>query len=274
MEPIQACILGIIQGVTEFLPISSSGHLVVFQHLFGLKEPQLFFDISVHVGTLAAVIVFFREDIGSILKSTIRLLTACCRRDPSSSPGFDDIHIRLVILIITGSIPTGILGLLFHRMSDRIFSSVVMVGIMLTVTGTLLWASKWMKTGSKTVRTFTSKDALAIGLMQGVAILPGISRSGSTIVTGLFFGLNRELAARYSFLLSIPAIAGAELLSLKDISVHAISIDTAVLLGSVSACITGYCSLKLLLYLTRKGDLHLFAPYCWLIGILTLIFGR
>ncbi|MDD2390135.1 MAG: undecaprenyl-diphosphatase UppP [Desulfobacterales bacterium] len=271
MEPIQACILGCIQGLTEFLPISSSGHLVLFQHLFGMQEPQLFFDISVHVGTLIAVMAFFRDDILSILKAVSRLLTG---RAGQSSHHPDSPHIRLVMLILIGSIPTAILGLLFHRIADQIFSSVLIVGIMLMITGALLWSSRWIGKETKTIRTFSIKDALTIGLVQGIAILPGISRSGSTIVAGLFRGLDRELAARYSFLLSIPAIAGAELLSLKDIPLHISTFDLPIIIGTITAGITGYCSLKLLLYLIRKGNLHLFAPYCWLIGIIAIIYGR
>jgi len=273
MEPIQACILGMIQGLTEFLPISSSGHLVLFQHLFGLEGSQLFFDVSVHVGTLVAVILFYREDIGLILSALMRFIVKKPFFRESENAASPDPHLRLVLLIIVGSIPTAIIGLLFREMADAIFSSVLIVGFMLIITGIVLWGSRRLEFRQESPKNFSIKNALTIGVVQGAAILPGISRSGSTIVTGLFLGLNRETAARYSFLLSIPAILGAEILSFKDLSAQEISINIPVLVGSVTACITGYLSLKFLLYVIRRGNLHTFAPYCWAVGILTLILG-
>ena len=272
MEPVQAIILGLIQGLTEFLPVSSSGHLVLFQHLFGLKESALFFDVSVHMGTLIAVVIFFRKDIISIIVSLIRFIGQLSGHEKSFRHIHDDHDLKMAMLIIAGSVPTAIIGLLFKEMADRIFSSVLLVGCMLLLTGCFLWSTRWLKQEGNDISGFSIKNAFIIGIIQGLAILPGISRSGSTIVAGLFLNLNRETAARYSFLLSIPAIAGAEILSLKDLG-HGASFDMNVLMGSVTACIVGYCALAMLVYIVRKGQMYLFSPYCWLVGIIALAIG-
>ncbi|MCF8070251.1 MAG: undecaprenyl-diphosphatase UppP [Desulfobacterales bacterium] len=270
MDLFQAVVLGIIQGLTEFLPISSSGHLIIFQHLFGLTEPALFFDISLHVGTLIAVIVFFRRDIRNILSALQKLII----NNSQFSAVHENPDIRITFLIILGSVPTAIIGLFFKNIADRIFSSVTLTGIMLLITGLFLWSTRWIKKTGKDVLKVSVLKAFIIGTVQGLAILPGISRSGSTIVAGLFLGLNRETAAKYSFLLSIPAIIGAEILSLKDLFNDSAVLDLATCLGTVAAGITGYCSLKLLLFIIKKGKLHLFAPYCWLAGVVALTLIR
>ena len=271
MELIHAVILGIVQGLTEFLPVSSSGHLVIFQHLFGLKESELFFDVSVHMGTLAAVIIFFWKEIRSIIISLLRFSESLIKREIHFSHIHEDADLKLALMIIIGSVPTAIIGLLLKKASDQIFSSVPIAGAMMIITGLFLWVTRWFKKeGSK---KFSIKEALLIGIVQGLAVMPGISRSGSTIAAGIFLGLNREMAARYSFLLSIPAILGAEILVLKDLSGLNIPISSTIT-GTVSAFIVGYFSLKLLLYIVKKGQLHIFAPYCWIIGLAALIWGR
>ncbi len=271
MEMIQAFVLGIVQGLTEFLPVSSSGHLVLFQHLFGLKEPELFFDISVHAGTLAAVILFFRKDLMDMAVSAARLSVLFFKKEISYHDLWKDADTRLVILIIIGSFPTGIIGLLFKDIAEELFSSVFIVGCTLIVTGTFLWLTRGISRPGRDIREFSATQALIIGIVQGIAITPGISRSGSTIAAALFLGLNRETAARYSFLLSIPAILGAEMLGLKDAGLH--RLDMTVLVGTLTAGIVGYFALTLLVYIVKKGQLHLFSPYCWLIGIIALFAG-
>lgn len=271
MDPIQAIILGVIQGLTEFLPISSSGHLVLFQHIFGLKEPEIFFDISVHAGTLVAVIVYFRKDLQAIIISTTRFVVMMLKREVSFGDVWKDSDTKLAFLIIIGTIPTAIIGLLFKSVADQLFSSIFIVGCALMVTGVLLWITHIIKTKGESIEHFSVKDALLIGLVQGLAITPGISRSGSTIAVGILLGLNRETAARYSFLLSIPAIVGAQIISLKDISAH--DLDLVTLMGTIAAGIVGYCALKLLVYIVKKGRMHLFSPYCWLVGVIALIWG-
>ncbi|MDA3835335.1 MAG: undecaprenyl-diphosphate phosphatase [Spirochaetales bacterium] len=273
MDLFQATILGIIQGLTEFLPVSSSGHLVMFQHLFGLKEPELFFDISVHVGTLAAIVIFFRKEIISIIVSLAHFIARLFNKKESFSNIYEDTNVKLAFLIVVGSVPTGILGILFHRIADQLFSSVTIVGFMLIITGLLLWCTRRLKESNTGIAGFSAKDALIIGLVQGMAIMPGISRSGSTIAVGLFLGLERETAARYSFLLSIPAIIGASALSLTNLSSYTILSYKAAISGAVIAAIVGYCALKLLVYMVKQGRIHIFAPYCMIIGILALICG-
>ncbi len=290
MGTFEAVILGIIQGLTEFLPVSSSGHLVLAQSLLGLNEPELFFDISVHMGTLAAILIVFYKDIQAIIVSMFRLFFLFFRKglsfssefkDPDTSgPGIGDSNIKLALLILIGSIPTAFLGLMFHQVADRLFSSVIIVGCMLIVTGFFLWATRWIKIHgtvspdlSIKKEGFSMNKALVIGLVQGMAVIPGISRSGSTIVAGLFLGLNRETAARYSFLLSIPAIMGAEILSLKDSFSNPAIMDNVTLIGTFSSFVVGYAALRILLYLVKEGRLHFFAPYCWIIGIMAIISG-
>ncbi|MFC1858114.1 undecaprenyl-diphosphate phosphatase [Thermodesulfobacteriota bacterium] len=209
MDPLQAAVLGIVQGLTEFLPISSSGHLVIFQHLFGLKEPELLFDICVHVGTLFAVCVVFFREIRSILLTLIRLPKLAPSLNGLTHLYAENEEIRIATLIVIGNVPTAILGLMFNKIAEQIFGSLEIVGFMLLITGALLWLTRRTGIKGRPLRAVTIKDALVIGLVQGMAILPGISRSGVTISVALFLGVDREVAGRYSFLLSIPAIIGA-----------------------------------------------------------------
>jgi len=273
MQPFEAIILGAVQGLTEFLPVSSSGHLVIFQYLFNLKEPEVLFNVGVHMGTLIAVIIFFRKDLHSIIASVFSFFNGILKKKVSFADATQDMDIKLALLIIVGTIPTGILGLFFHTIVDRIFSSVVLVGLMLIVTGLLLIITVWIKNNGKSIKRFSFKEALIIGLMQGISILPGISRSGSTIAVGLFMGLERETAARFSFLLSIPAIIGATILEFKDISTYPSAQIISMLIGAFTSCLVGYGALGSLLYIVKKGRLHFFAPYCFAAGVIALIIG-
>ncbi len=271
MGTFQAIILGIIQGLTEFLPISSSGHLVLFQQFFGLKEPELYFDISVHLGTMVAVFIYFIRDIQAILSSVTRSTVLFFSQKASLSDLYQEPDFKLAILIVIGSVPTAIIGVLFKKISDQLFSSLSIVGVTLIITGLILWATRFVKSEGKPIGGFSAKDALSIGVMQGLAIIPGISRSGSTIAVGLFLGLNRETAARFSFLLSIPAIMGAAVLILKDISEGMAIPVKEMLIGGVTACVIGYLSLRFLVYIVKKGQMYFFAPYCFLVGFLILV---
>jgi undecaprenyl-diphosphatase len=274
MQPFQAVILGAVQGLTEFLPVSSSGHLVIFQHLFNLKEPEVLFDVGVHVGTLVAVIIFFRKEIHCIIASVFRFFIGILKKKGAFAAAPQDNDIKLALLIIVGTLPTGILGLFFYQIVDRMFSSVVLVGLALMVTGLLLIITVRIKKEGKRIERFSIKDALIIGLMQGISIIPGISRSGSTIAVGLFMGLERETSARFSFLLSIPAIIGAAILEFKDISTYPSAQITPMLIGAFTSCVVGYGALGSLVYIVKKGRLHYFAPYCFAAGIIALMIGR
>ena len=275
MNYTEAILLGIIQGLTEFLPVSSSGHLVLFQQLFGLNEAELFFDVCVHLGTLLAVMVVFRQEITNIISALTRLFSLKGSKKTVFQKIESDPDLKLALLIVIGSIPTAIMGFLFRGIADRLFASAFIVGLMLILTGLLLWITRWAAPrGEKPGEDrLTPQNALIIGVVQGLAIVPGISRSGSTISIGLLLGIRREAAARYSFLLSIPAIIGAGLLSLKA---GLSQTDPAIrisLLGAVTAAFVGYGALKCLLHVVKKGRLHLFAPYCWLVGILAIVFS-
>jgi len=275
MNSTEAIILGIIQGLTEFLPVSSSGHLVLFQQLFGLKEAELFFDVCVHLGTLVAVIIVFRQEIIKIISALLQLVSLAGQKEKFLQNVKSDPELKMAVFIVIGSIPTAILGLLFASIADRLFSSALITGLMLMVSGLLLWLTR--KAGTHAVSTsighLTPGKALIIGIVQGLAIIPGISRSGSTISTGLLLGVDRETAARYSFLLSIPAIVGAGLLSLKEGFSQTNPAIWISLLGAVPAALVGYGALKSLLHMVKKGRLYVFAPYCWLVGILAILFS-
>ena len=266
MTIIQALLLGVIQGLTEFLPISSSGPLVLAQHLFGLHEAELAFDVSVHLGTLVAVMLYFRHDILRI----VRGLLHCLRRTSSPPAASDRAQVRLAGLLVLGSIPTAAIGLALHGAADRLFTSPLLTGVMLLLTGGLLFATRWGRRArgeaGRTLEQLTLKDALVMGLTQGLAVMPGISRSGSTIAVGILTGIRHETAARFSFLLSIPAVAGAALLVLiKAVQAGDLHLP-ACLLGGVTALVVGYAALALLVFLVKKGRLHFFAPYCWIVG--------
>ena len=268
----QALLLGVIQGLTEFLPISSSGHLVLVQQLLGLHEAQLSFDVSVHVGTLAAVILYFRQDIFSIIVDLTRWLRRNLTRRNAPAPRTP--YVRLAGLIILGSIPTAIIGLALKGAADRLFASPLTTGMMLLITGGLLFATRFGpgadRDAGRSLQELTLKDSLVMGLTQGLAVMPGISRSGSTIAIGILTGIRHETAARFSFLLSIPAISGAALLVLKDaVRQGGVHLPTC-LTGGITAFVVGYAALALLVFLVQKGRLHLFAPYCWIIGVVAI----
>ncbi|PID74148.1 MAG: UDP-diphosphatase [Desulfobacterales bacterium] len=286
MTGLQAAVLGFVQGLTEFLPVSSSGHLVLGQYLFGLREAALFFDISVHMGTLAAVILYFRKDTLALAAGAIRLTRyggqAIRKRGGMGAALSGDDAARTAAMILAGSLPTALIGLALHRYADTLFASTTITGVCLILTAGILGAT-WRrraassdapapdaetgKTGAASLR-ISLPAALLIGVVQGLAVFPGISRSGATIAAGLFLGLSRDAAARFSFLLSIPAIAGAQVLGLADAgNIH---LDSACLTGPLVAAVTGYAALVLLVYMVKKGRLHYFAPYCLAAGIFAL----
>ncbi len=275
MDPLHAVVLGAIQGLTEFLPVSSSGHLVIAQHLFGLKEPEILFDVGVHLGTLAAVLFYFRRDLAGILAALARYGVRLFNVGAMRSALRIDADLRMAWLIIIGSVPTAVIGLLMKKVADQLFGSMLLAGCMLLITGGLLFLTRFAPALAAPARggepLFGSPKAFAIGVVQGLAIIPGISRSGSTIAAALFLGLSRDTAARFSFLLSIPAIMGAALLTAKDVTGEAAGQLPVLLLGALTSCVVGYLSLKFLVYIVNRGSLHMFAPYVWVVGILAVV---
>ena len=264
MSIADALIMGLVQGVTEFLPVSSSGHLVLAKHyLGGIKETGILFEVLLHFGTLLAVLVYFKKEIFSVL-------LAFSSSDRMSGKEKTEGR-RLGIMVIVGTLPTIVIALLFKDLFESLFTSVRIVSIMLLVTGLFLFFSDKVKGATR--RRLSAKDALIIGTVQGLAIIPGISRSGSTIATGLFRGIKGESAASFSFLLTIPAILGAVVLHLKDIT-SLQSIDfVPYLVGVATAAISGFLSIKLLMKVVAGRNLKYFAFYCWTVGLFSLIFN-
>ncbi len=269
MEIFYAVILGVIQGLTEFLPVSSSGHLAVAQILMGFGNSELVMDVCLHLGTLLAILLVFRNDIVDIIKAIPRLPQLVRRK------ANDDIDepLWLIALIICGSFVTGVVGLLGEKVFVGLFTSLRAVSICFIITGSILWFTRFFNTPcGRKLKNTKIKDALTIGLAQGLAIAPGISRSGTTISTALFLGLDRELAARYSFLLFIPAVVGATLLELRHWEASSFSF-LAVAMGGLSAFVVGYLALKVLLNLVKRGAFHYFAYYCWVLGGSVLVYS-
>lgn len=273
MDIIQAIIMGIVQGLTEFLPVSSSAHLVIVPELLGVKS-SLAFDTLLHVGTLVAVVGYFWRDILAMLKAFLSSLKDLFHGNFRKGVKQDPFK-RLTWLVLVGTIPAGLMGILLKDQFESLFNSVTAVGFFLIITGIILWASEWIdrkerQKKCKKINEVSFTNSLVIGLFQGFAIAPGISRSGSTIAAGLFLGLERKLAARYSFILSIPAILGAALIQTKDIvSFHS---NVAVLIfGFLSAAISSYLAVKFMMSYIQKHSLVIFSYYCWIIGGLTLL---
>ena len=265
MNVLEALCLGALQGITEFLPISSSGHLVLAQHLLGFQESQLFFDIAVHVGTLMAVFLVFRGDLALIVRDCLKAIGHKPSSQPTSSSTRFNHGLKMALMILVGSIPTAFIGLLFRDVFDRFFASPAIVALGLWSTGFFLLWSRWSKPNRKHLENPGVFDALLIGLVQGAAITPGLSRSGVTITTGMLLGLRPDLAFRFSFLLSIPAILGA--LTSEGFQATGnypeLHVVTA---GFLSAFFVGWLSLHLLRSVVGKGKLFYFAPYCFVLG--------
>lgn len=272
MDIIQSIIIGIVQGLTEFLPVSSSAHLVFVPYLLG-TESSLAYDTLLHIGTLVAVVVYFWNDLLHMIKSFLSSLTDIPRGRLISGIREDKFK-KLAWFIIIGSIPAGLAGILLKDFFEGLFNNIPAVGFFLIITGILLYSSEMIsrKISKKSgVKEMNVKNSLIIGVAQACSIAPGISRSGATISTGLFLGLERELAARFSFLLSIPAILGAALVQIKDISSLMDMTTGAALAGFIAAIITGYLAIKIVLKLITEKNLLIFAYYCWIVGPLAII---
>jgi undecaprenyl-diphosphatase len=245
----QAIILGLIQGITEWLPISSSGHLVIVQNWFKISQP-LPLDLMLHFGTALVVIFIFRKIIWQLLK----ILFTWQIHDPK---------FKLIIYIILASIPTALIGLIFKDLIESLFSNVLMVGIALILTGSLLFLTR--KTGDKKL---TPAKSILIGLAQGIAIIPGISRSGSTIGTGLILGVDRKTATTFSFLIFLPAILGASILEIN----HLAQADwLPILIATLTAMLVSYLVINWLLKLIQHNKFWYFSFYCWFVGLIIVL---
>jgi undecaprenyl-diphosphatase len=251
---IQSLILGVVQGLTEFLPVSSSGHLVLVANILSV-EPDIPFDILLHFATLTAVVVFFYKDIFRIIKAFIY------------DRSMENPDYKIGLLLIAASIPTAIIGFALKDIFEAMFSSLFYVGCFLLLTGALITIAEKFSKPNKNIERTSFIDALIVGLAQGCAIAPGLSRSGTTVSSSLLLGFDRELAARFSFLLSIPAILGASIFKAKYI-MHDLSLITII--GALAAAITGYLAIYLFMKLIRRQSIMPFAFYCLFVGLLSI----
>lgn len=273
MTILQSAFLGLVQGIAEFLPISSSGHLALFQNYLGIQsaeEASLFFDVLLHLGTLLAVFVYYREMIWEMIVEFFGFIGDLAHggtKEKEIPPAR-----RLILLLIIGTLPLVVI-LPVKDYIEKLGGSTLFIGCALLLTGTLLFLSDRMGKGRKTERNATILDTVIVGFAQALATVPGLSRSGTTIAAGLLRGYSRDYAVRYSFLMSIPAVLGANILSLKD--ALEVGIDTALipvyLVGVAIAAVSGYFSIRLVNLLADKGKFGAFAYYCWAVGVLAIV---
>ena len=271
MTYLMAIVLGVVQGVAEFLPISSSGHLTLFQHFFGMETPDALFTILLHFATLLAVCVYYWDDIWEMVLEFFRFFGDLFSRTPSR--GEPPAARRQILLLIVATLPLFLVLPIKNRV-EEIGNHPAAVSVILMLTGVVLFVSDRMAKGRKNARSTTLKDALFIGVAQGFATVPGLSRSGTTIAAGMAMGLDRKFAVRFSFLMSLPAVLGATILEVVDV-VQAGDLDTALLpkylLGMIIAGVVGYFSIGLVNLLASKGKFGAFAYYCWIAGAVFLV---
>tara|TARA_B100000953_G_scaffold283491_1_gene262479 strand:+ start:244 stop:1056 length:813 start_codon:yes stop_codon:yes gene_type:complete len=261
MEWWMAVLLGILQGITEWLPISSSGHLAIFQFYFVEEEPPILFDIILHLGSLLVILYIMRDEVRQMLVTFPKFLVNY--QNFGNLKGDE----RLIGMIIMASIPTAIIGFTFDStIIGDFYAEMHLVGGCLVFTGLIVWFSKDYD-GKKQIDNFPIKNALLVGFFQGLAILPGVSRSGSTIAISKIMGMDPVRAARFSFLLFIPAIIGATILKIGDYDNTASAVgEVPLIFGFISSVITSYFSINLLLQLIKKQQFHYFTPYCLILG--------
>lgn len=255
MEIIEAIVLGLIQGLTEFLPVSSSGHLVLFQNLFGIHEATQAFSILLHVATLIAVFIYYWKDIWELICHPFQRTTA---------------------LLIAATIPTVVIALLFNDTFNAIFGAGKFIGFNFIFTGLILLYADSRRDGRKKIRNMSIFDSLIVGTMQGVAILPAVSRSGMTISTCLARGMDRENAARFSFLLSIPAILGGMVLTIKDMLTGEVVLTEALgtvpmIAGFIAAAVSGYFAIRFMVNIIKNGKLKWFSVYVFILGAVLIV---
>ena len=276
MSLLQAIFMGLIQGLTEFLPVSSSGHLAIFQQLFHMEEADMFFDVLLHLGTLVAVFIVYYKDIWKMICEGCSIIRDACI---NISIFFKNIsreekkpylrvvnnsYRKFVMLVIVSTIPTGVIGYVARDLVSMASQILIVPGICLIITSILLFIADRAPDGGKTPKNVTYTNAFVVGITQGIATLPGISRSGTTITACLLSGYSRKFAVKYSFIMSIPAILGALVLEMKDVDFSAVTGSMAVnyLVGTIVAGIVGYICIKTMLVVVRKKKFTVFSIYC------------
>ncbi len=268
MEYFVSFLLGLLQGVTEFLPISSSGHLVFAEALLGHSPGQgITFEVVIHFGTLCSILIYYRKKLADIVRSWCKFV----RADSQKAQYKSDSNLKLTAFVIISMIPAAIIGLLFEEEIETIFMNPDMVSWMFLATGTILMLTYLRKTFPNHLNY---KNTFLIGIAQAIAILPGISRSGSTISTALYLGVKREEAADFSFLMVIPVIAGAMLLEVGDLIETGISTADLIglTIGFITAFVSGYYALKYLIIILKSKGIYPFGWYCWALGIFGLLY--
>ncbi len=269
MDLLQAILLGILQGITEFLPVSSSGHLALARALLGRDlEPGITFEIVVHFGSFCSIAVYYREKIFEIIKD---LVSSFSPSGLKSGKFKTDANTRLSMIILISLIPAMIVGFTMKDLIESLFVNPFFVSCMLIITGTLLFSTKFVKNPDKEVDV---KRGILMGVAQAMAIIPGISRSGSTISVGLFSGVDRVNVANFSFLMVLPVLAGAMILEVGEIAETGIAMEAVLSLfaGFLTSFIAGYYALKYLVILLKRDKFHYFSYYCWAAGLFGMIY--
>ena len=274
MSYFHAILLGLIQGLTEFLPVSSSGHLALLQHFFGVKADEvLLFTVMLHVGTLVSVFIMYHKDIWELIKELGLTIKDLCT---GKGLRLAERPVRkLGVMMIVATIPTAVIGFAFNDFFESLYSRILFIGIGFLITGTEMYIAEKIGSNNRDIYQMTFGNAILVGVMQGIAIYPGISRSGSTLVGGLAGGLKREFAIRFAFLISIPSILGSALLEGKD-ALEA-GIDTSVLgpiaVGMVIAAVSGVLAIKAMIKVVSDKKLKYFSYYVWALGAAVLIYS-
>lgn len=274
MNVLSSIFLGLVQGVSEFLPISSSGHLALFQYFFGLVPPEesMFFDVLLHLGTLIAIFVYYWKDIVDLCKELVHLISCLFSKEKRQQLKRLPPNGRMILMIVIATLPL-FLVLPIKDKVEGLYGNTIFVGVALVVTGCLLFYSDRMSRGKKGPKSATMLDALLVGVGQAVAVVPGLSRSGSTISAGMMRGFHRRFAVRFSFLLSIPAVLGANILSIGDAVQQGIDVSQlpAYIVGTIVAAVSGFFAIRLVNRLADKGKFGHFAYYCWGIGAAAVV---
>lgn len=274
MGYLEAVILGLVQGLAEFLPISSSGHLALLQNIFGVQGDQvLFFTVLLHVGTLISVFIIYWRDICELIVELFLTIKDLCT---GKGLRLAERPVRkLGVMIIVATIPTALIGLLFNDIFNGLYLSLLAIGIGFLITGVLMFLAERMGSAHKGIEKMNFRNAVFIGVLQGIAIYPGISRSGSTLVGGLTTGLERTFAVKFAFLISIPSILGSVVLELPDAIKEGIDPQLVgpILAGMAVAAVSGFIAIKTMIQIVSKKKLSYFSYYVWALGIFTIAYS-
>ncbi len=270
MSYLNAILLGLVQGITEFFPVSSSGHLTLLQTIFHIEEADLFFDVLLHLGTLFALIAVYRREVAAVVRGGLGLVGVGPDRGRITRENAE--RRRMAFFLLVGTIPI-LLAIPLRPVAEMISGRPALVSLMLMVTGCILYLSDRFSHGTQGLREVSAWKTALVGVSQAVSVIPGISRSGATISTGMLLGFRRSFALHYSFLLSISAVLGAAAVSFAGALETGIRTDLIpkYLCGMAAAAVSGYFSIRLLRYLTARGDFGVFAYYCWGAGLVSLV---